>query len=317
MDFNQIGKMLIYVFESLKWIETEKLYPHDIALILNPSEKKIYLWEGPRSTVQMKEEAEDYVDDLKVKFQGFEYIKSEEKIPTNIKGEIEEKLDKKFEASQKFDRAPQYVAFLYIGFISLGFLAVTYLFILFPLGWNLSITSPGNYSADELGFSVWVQNTSWTIFTAIVVFVILLLSAIFTKKVFLIATAVIGGSIQLGTYYYVNLGVYLFDFQGESFQYPPYLIPIPNVILYALLNLLGLVATVIPLIISIQAIKRDTIPISWKEWREKKEKGKEVVRFKKVSFFTEKTGGFIPFDPNNPEEEYNGEEINDIGEQKP
>jgi len=64
----------------------------------------------------------------------------------------------------------------------------------------------------------------------------------------------------------------------------------------------------IPLIISLRALKKSTIPISWKDWSSKKKREKVIFEIKKLSVLSKKTQ-FIPFDPNNPDREYSKEEI--------
>jgi hypothetical protein len=300
--------MFVYVFESTKWIETKKLYPHDIALILNPSEKTIYFWEGPRSKSDMKEEASALFDKLISKYPNFKFTKLEKDIPQVIEEKIDMITDKSYETMQKFDRSPIYSLYFYTGLMCMIFPLIAYSFIFSPLGWNLSTTDPGMYSVSEVNYSAWVQISSNLVFTSIVLFIILTVFSFFTMKIFLITTSFIGVAVEFGVYFYVNLGVYLFDFQGTSLLEPPYQILISDVIIYCLLNLFSLLVILLPLIISLRALKNSTIPISWKDWKSKKEREKEIFEVKKLSILSRKTQ-FIPFDPNNPDKEYSQEEI--------
>ena len=306
-----IVTMFVYVFESSKWIETEKLYPHDIALILDPSEKIIYFWRGPRSKQDAKTEASALFDNLITKYPNFKYTKLEKDIPQEIEEKIEMITDKSYETMRKFDRAPVYSVFFYIGIVCLIFLLIVYSFIFSPLGWNLSTENPGMYSVSEIDYSTWIQLSSNAAFISIVLFSILTVCSLFTLKIFLISTSLIGTGVKIGVYYYLNLGVYLFDFQGNSLQEPPYRILIIDVIIYCLLSLFSLLVILIPLIISLRALKKSTIPISWKDWKSKKKREKEIFEIKKLSILSRKTQ-FIPFDPDNPDREYNKEEIEEL-----
>lgn len=303
--------MFVYVFESSKWIETKKLYPHDIALILDPTEKKVYFWEGPHSKSDKKVEASALFDNLITKYPNFKFTKLKEEIPQGIEEKIEIITDKSYETMQKFDRSPIYSVFFYIGILCLIFLIIVYSFVFSPLGWNISTVDPGMYSVSENDYSAWIELSSNAVFIEIILFSILTVISFFTLKIFLISTAFIGTAVEIGVFYYLNLGVYLFDFQGISLQEPPYQILINNVIIYCLLNLFSLIVILIPLIISLRALKNSTIPISWKNWIAKKKREKKIFEVKKLSILSKKTQ-FVPFDPNDPDRGYTKEEIEEL-----
>ena len=59
---SQDRTMKLYVFETDKWLESDVIYPHDIAICLVPEESRIYLWEGPRATPTLKNQAHETLD---------------------------------------------------------------------------------------------------------------------------------------------------------------------------------------------------------------------------------------------------------------
>lgn len=287
--------MFSYVFSDNKWIETEKLYPHDIALFMDPKEKRIYLWEGPRATTQIKENAEPFVEDLKEKFPQFTYEKLQKVIPQNVQNEIDKKLDLSYEITKKIDRNPAYKTFLYLCYLSFIVLAAAYFFILGPLRWETSIDIQRIYIINKFDFADWVSYSKIAILIVSIFFGAIFISAIFTKKIFLIATGLFSLLIEIGTYIYISLGVFLFAFQsGAPTNY--YYISRNDVLLYIFLNILALIAILIPLIISIFSIRRNTKPISFKEWWNKwKISRTKKIRGKKLSV-VERKAVLIPLD---------------------
>lgn len=261
--------MFSYVFNEGKWIETEKIYPHDIVLILEPKNKKIYLWKGPRAPQSLIFEALPEVDKLKEKFEKFEYIELGDVIPMKVETEIEERIDRSFEETQKIDRAPQY--FLFIVFTILGLVSavVSYIFLLAPITWNVSGSDETIMIVSEMFYANWVSVTSIAVLVTTCIFTALAITSAFTKKIFLIMNGILAMAIQYGTYRYIRLGIYLFDFQGGASP-GYYNILRSEVAIYSFLNILGFIAILVPSIISLRAIFKDTRPISFKDWLEKR-----------------------------------------------
>jgi hypothetical protein len=287
--------MFSYTFDNGKWIESNKLYLHDIALLLDPIEKKIYLWEGPKSTAQMRQTASPFIDELKNKFPKFDYEVLGKVIPLKIEREIEEKIDRSFESVAKIDRSPDYLVFLVSIFAAFVAMTVSYIYILRPISWGFSSGLPGYNIVSEFDFSDWVENTRDILLIIIIIFGIMLVDSIVTKKIFLITTAAVCLLVQLGTYQYISLGVFLFDFQTVSGAIPyHYYILSSEVNLFTLLNILGLVACLFPLLISLFAIKRDTVKISFAEYLEKRKQQKFVMP--KYSIF-KKQVKLVPIQP--------------------
>jgi len=298
-EFNSITPnfhlMFSYTFDNGKWVESNKLYLHDIALLLDPNEKKIYYWEGPKSTTQMKQAALPCADEMKKKFPKFEFDILGKVYPLKIEKEIEEKLDHSFESSVKIDRSPDYILFVILTFISFAVMFVSYIFILRPISWGFTSTLPGYNIVSQFDFADWVGDTRDFLLVVIILFGVLLVDSIITKKIFLITTAAVCLLVQFGTYQYISLGIFLFDFQtvSEPIAYHYYILT-SEVNLFTFLNIIGLVACLIPLLISINAIRKDTVKISFAEWNEKRKQSKLVMP--KYSIF-KKQVKLVPIEP--------------------
>ncbi|MHA1340952.1 MAG: hypothetical protein ACTSRZ_13285 [Promethearchaeota archaeon] len=267
---------LFYVFNEGKWIETEKLYPHDIALILDIKEKTIYLWIGHRATKSMKVEALENYGILISKYPNFKFIELDDAVPIKIQSQIDKRLDLTFEQAKKIERTPAYFLFLVIGIVGLASLIVSVVFMLIPLSWDKSTEYTAYYLVSEANYTSWVENSQISLIVAIIIFEILLIDSIFTKKIFLIMAAGASSLITIGFYKYISLGIYLFDFNpGEVVG--NYLIMQAEIYWHFLLIMGGMVAILLPILISINAILKETFPISFKEWRAKKRKPRIVL----------------------------------------
>lgn len=305
--------MFTYVLSDGKFIETEKLYPHDIALFLDKEQKRIYLWEGSYATTAAKTQAIPFIEGLKKKYNKFEFIEMGGVIPLNVQAELEKKLDKSFEVTKKIDRDPYFSLFNILSFALIVLLAISSIFLLSLLGWGTSELKPGIYIVSEIDYANWIQNSKLVLLITIIISELLFIDSIFTKKIFLIMTGMVTSLIQLGIYRYISLGVFLFDFQDGA-DPGTYNILMTQVVLFVILYAIGIAATVIPMFISISAIFKDTRPISYKEWKEKKRQSE--IKMNKFSVIRKRSTIINPTGANNPEDLLSIEQIKNIKEQK-
>ncbi len=271
--------MKLYVFETDKWLESDVVYPHDIALCLHPEQKTIYIWEGAHATPVMRDQAHVSLDTITHKFQGYKIMQVDANTPKSITTYIEQSLNTSFEEVEKIDRDPQYVAFYYILiglFLGLG---IGYFMILRIIGWE-RVSGESVVIISEVGFASWVNQNFVILIVLASIFAVALVFAGLTEKIFLIITASVGVIILTGTCLYFRLGVFLFDFKaGSPLGY--YYISIGATVLFFFLNLIALGIILVPMVISLYAIRNTTTPISWADWKEKRKK--KVVEMKKFS----------------------------------
>lgn len=305
--------MFTYSLDNGKFIETEKLYPHDIALFLDKEQKKIYLWEGPYATTTVKTQAIPFIEGLKKKYDKFEFIEMSGVVPLNIQAELEKKLDKSFEVTKKIDRDPYFSLFVILSVGLFVLMIISSIFILSLLGWGTSELRPGIYIVSEVDYSNWIQNSKIMVLVTIIISELLFIDSFFTRKIFLIMTGMVTSLIQLGIYRYVSLGVFLFDFQAGA-DPGTYNILMTQVALFVILYVIGIVAILMPLIISISAILKDTKPISFKEWKEKKRQSE--IKLNKFSVVRHKSSFINVAGANKPEELLSPEQIKALKEQK-
>jgi hypothetical protein len=271
--------MKLYVFETDKWLESEVLYPHDIALCLVPETKTVYVWTGSRTPLNSKNQSEDALNHLKEKYPDYQFEVVDESTPKSVREFIEQFVNTSFEEIEKIDRDPQFVVFYYMMFgLFLG-LIVTYSMIFRIMGWN-KVPDQALLSISTTSFANWAYQNFIISIVLASLFLVSLAFAALTKKIFLIITAAIGMVVLVGTMLYFRLGVFLFDFKaGAPSGY--YYISIGAVFGFIVLNLVALGVILTPMIISVFAIRNTTTPITWDEWKEKRKK--KVLEMKKFS----------------------------------
>jgi hypothetical protein len=293
--------MKLYVFETDKWIESDVVYPHDIAVCLNPENRTIYVWEGPRATTVMKKQAMEGLEEVALKFPHFTIEHVNENTPEAISSYINQFVNTSFEEIETIDRDPQYVAFYYVLLVLFGGLLFGYIMIFRIIGWP---RMPGSsyIIVSETTFTAWLNQNFVILIVLASIFVVDLIFAGLTKKIFLIVTASTGVIIMTGTFLYFRLREFLFGFlSGSPLGY--YYIPIGQITVFFFLNLAALGVILVPMVISVFAILKTTTPIAWKQWMEKRKKS--VVEMKKFSIL-DMVSEFTEIDHNLDEENATG-----------
>ncbi|MHA1820559.1 MAG: hypothetical protein ACTSU2_16565 [Promethearchaeota archaeon] len=254
-------------------MESKKIYPHDIVLLLDVNAKKIYFYAGIKARSDVIKTAKTYIDDLRKKFPKFTFEELGTVVPLKVQKEIDDLLDTSYESQQKIDRTPLYNAFLIISYVSLVAMFFSYLIILGKFGWTMSSMKPGIVSVSQYDYADWVLNSKRVILVMIILFSALFIVATLIKKIFLISTAFIGVIVEVGNYFYMNLNIFLFDFQSGAEPYY-YDILLKDIMRFNFIQGLGISAIVLPLAISIYAILKNTKKISYAEWKKMKEEEK-------------------------------------------
>lgn len=271
--------MKLYVFETDKWLESDVVYPHDIAVCFHPEHNKVYLWEGPRATPAAKKQAKEAIESAIHKFPHYTLELVDTNTPNAVTTFINQYINTSFEEVEKIDRDPQYVVFFYMLLGLFGGLGLGYFMIFRILGWE-RVSGTTYYAVRETTFAAWSTQNHVILIIITSLFAVALVFAGLTKKIFLIVTASTGTVILTGTILYLRLRVYLFDFLSgspEGFIH----IPVGQVIVFFFLNLAALVVILVPMIISVVAIQKTTTPISWKKWVARNKKS--IIELKKFS----------------------------------
>ncbi|MCF2139422.1 MAG: hypothetical protein K9W44_05135 [Candidatus Lokiarchaeota archaeon] len=199
----------------MDWIESNNLFLHDIALLIENTEKKVYFYAGPKSAKKDHELGKQLAQNIVKKF-GYDFIILDTAVPLAIQKEIDlllgENIDPK---AYKEERTILMQLFVILGF--LGSLTLLALLInnLRMFGWRISLLTYGTTldSYNEL-----FRISRITLYVAFGLIISQFLCSLFTKRIFLIISSFALILIIGGIYYYLLEGTGLFQRAPEEIR---------------------------------------------------------------------------------------------------
>ena len=230
--------MFLYILDLTKmdFVESESLYPHDIALLIDNEERKVFFYAGIKSKEREQKIGIDLASKIITKFKMFEFVLLDNVIPLRVQAEIDEMIIGD-DIIVKIERTlPMQISiYIGIGILILSFLMPIIGFSLF--GWEkpeiilYSVTAAQFASYfDRLILISWI----WFGITCAQ-----LACNIWSKKIYLVVCSLASTIISLGLVLYVNQRVLLFEFQSGSIESGIYLIQRFEIILFWIWLLLG------------------------------------------------------------------------------
>ena len=211
-----------YIFNEVKnsWIEEEHvLLFHDLCVFLDVTQKKAFLWNGPKSTRDKLEKGKDSLIDIFSSFQDsdFEVIVLSDDFPSHIKG----KLDDMLETAKHEEDAEKYVftrfitirIYLIMNLISLILPA----FMMFNLWGSLfwAQISP-NVSISSVNFLNWINFAIIMVSFTLIALIINIGLSIYENEITALIISLSGIIISIGMIVYLQQGIFLFLFQEGS-----------------------------------------------------------------------------------------------------
>ncbi len=240
-----------YIFseQHQNWIEEEqKLFLHDHCVILDDERKKIYLWSGPESTQETRENAQEAIKELVSRYpQGFlEYNVLQEKFPENVTKKVNSMLlgAKEEENKSKFQFSQLSAVRLYFISILLSIILsiVAQADLFFSLSWPLS---GGNLTVNANTYLFWINFAYWMYVVIGGLYLFATLIGVWQKEYQVVIYSSVGVITCLGIVLYLAEGVFLFEFEPGS-TLTVYLISLFNIILFLISILLPTLIFVIP-----------------------------------------------------------------------
>ena len=216
-------KTYVYHPSSDVWIEEEhELLFHDVCAILDDDTKKIFLWNGPKSSKYSLEKGVKSLNNLVSDFQDFELVFLKNDMPSYI----EEKINKLLEYVEQERNLEQYEfthlisirSYLFISLITLISIFIYLINLWSVISWpvsNVDIMIPADSYQQWLIFS-----RSLLLFIIIFMGILLGLS-VYEYEVHSIILSIIGLIISISMIIYLQQGIFLFLFQpgSDSFTY--------------------------------------------------------------------------------------------------
>ncbi len=245
--------MFFYILDLTKmdFIESESLYPHDIALLIDNEEKRVYFYSGVKSKERERKIGIDLASKIIKKFKIYKFEILEDVIPLKIKAQIDEIMIGD-DFIVKVERSLPMQISIYFG---IGILIVSLLIPILGLSifwWDkpeiilYSITA--SQFANYFGLLILISWIGFGInFTQ-------LICMIWSKKVYLVVCSVASTTITLGLVLFISQRELIFEFQAGSIESSIYLIQRLEIILFWMWILLGYIGAFVSSLISIVTI---------------------------------------------------------------
>ncbi len=247
--------MIVFIYDN-DWIESKELFPHDIALLVEMKENKVYLWFGPFSKKEIREAAEQRAKEYMKNYGEMKLdVLDQDTIPLKLQAEIEQLLGENRDfLTKKIPRTAPMSLFYYCMYASLGFLIISVL--------NLFRMLQGDIVGDGLLINSF-QFHDYFILSEQLVFISVILAGIgvvlgiWSEKLFLTVSAVVGFVISLGFYFYVGNREFLFYSLPTTLEWN-YLLEIRSIVVFFVWSAIACIGHIISTIIANRAIKNTT-----------------------------------------------------------
>lgn len=200
-------------------MESENLFPHDVALLIDSDARKIYLYYGTKSTPDERILGKGLVSTLMTKYQTYNFEILDDVIPLKIQAEIDLLLGENIDVSR--DKEPRTLSLWFFLGLSCGVILIHILNLINTIrvfGWPHELSS---YLVAPDQFDSVFSSSILLAWIAIGVYGALISVSIFTKRILLITIAIVGCVISVGVLIYLQQREFIFGFaiQGtEDFE---------------------------------------------------------------------------------------------------
>ncbi len=265
--------MFLYILDltKMQFIESESLYPHDIALLIDNEEKSIFFYSGTKSKEQEIKIGIDLASKIIDKFKMYKFVILEDIVPLKVQAQIDEMIIGD-EIIVKVERTlPMQISIFFgIGSLILSILIPVFGFSIF--GWEKSEFILYSVSATQFAsyFNLLIL-ISWIGFGFNCA---QLICNIWSTKIYLVVCSVASTIISLGILLYVRQRILLFEFQPGSIELSIYIIKRFEIILFWIWILLGNIGAFASSLISVITIFKHSNIV------EKEEIDAEIIRLK-------------------------------------
>ncbi len=265
--------MFFYILDLTKmdFTESESLYPHDIALLIDNEEKKVFFYAGVKSKERERKIGIDLASKIIKKFKMYKFEILQDVIPLKIQVQIDEIMIGD-EIIVKVERSlPMQISV----FVGIGILIVS---LLTPiLGFSIFWWDKPEIILYSINASQFANYFDLLILISWIGFGIncaQLICNIWSKKIYLVVCSVASTIITLGLVLFVNQRELIFEFQAGSIESSTYLINRLEIILFWIWILLGSIGAFVSSLISVVTIFKHS------EIVEKEEINAETIRLK-------------------------------------
>ena len=266
--------MFLYILDLKKmdFIESDSLYPHDIALLIDNEEKSVFFYSGTKSKEQERKIGIELASKIINKFKTYKFVILAEVVPLKIQAEIDEMMIGGDEVVIKVERIlPMQISIIFgIGSIILSLLIPILGFSVF--GWEKPEII--YYRINSSQFADYFNTLILIIWIGFSINCAQLICNIWSQKIYLVVSSLASTIITLGLVLYLNQKELLFEFQSGSMESGIYIIPRLEIILFWIWLLLGCIGAIVTSMISVITILKHS------EVVEKEELDADAIRLK-------------------------------------
>ncbi len=251
--------MKTFIFNEIaeNWVEEENsLLLHDLVIFLDEKGKKLYLWLGPKSKSKKQKLGIKTLSEIKNKYNNFDLVVLEKEIPPEIEKRLKFML-KKYAEPQNLVLFRDIYLNLYI-LLALAGIGLSIAFLVTLGTWLVWSPINGNFQIDAALFGVWLFISQLLMLICMCVFIANSIISLIIYRGRFIIVGFIGLITSIGLFIYILEGTYLFLFQQGSTS-SIYLISIVDLVVFLLVNIIGVVIIIIPYINQIIYIHNDSI----------------------------------------------------------
>lgn len=195
-------------------MESDTLFPHDVALLIDSDARKIYLYYGTKTEADERVLGKGLVSSLMTKYQTYTFEILDDVIPLKIQAEIDLLLGENIDVSR--DKEPRTMSlWIFLG-LSCGVILIHVLNLINTIrvfGWPHELSS---YSVAPDQFDSVFSTSILLTWIAIGVYGALISVSVFTKRILLITIAIVGCVINVGLLIYLQQREFIFGFAIED-----------------------------------------------------------------------------------------------------
>jgi len=243
--------MFLYILDLTKmdFIESESLYPHDVALLIDNEEKSVFFYSGTKSKVQERKIGIELASKIIKKFKTYKFVILEEVVPLKVQAEIDDMMIGD-DIIVKIERIlPMQISIIFgIGCLIISLLIPILGFSIF--GWDKPEII--FYSVSSSQFTSYFDTLILIIWIGFGINCAQLICNIWSKKIYLVVSALASTIITLGLILFLNQREYLFE--SESMESGIYIIQRLGIILFWIWVLLGSIGVLATSLISVITI---------------------------------------------------------------
>ena len=265
--------MFFYILDLTKmdFIESESLYPHDIALLIDNEEKKVFFYSGTKSKERERKIGIELASKIINKFKMYKFVILDDVVPLKVQAQIDEMMIGD-EIIVKVERTlPMQISI----FFGIGIVIASLLIPILGLSifwWDKPEIILYRVTASQ--FASYFDKLLLISWIGFGINCAQLICNIWSKKIYLVVCSVASTIITLGLVLYINQGVLIFEFQAGSIESSIYLIQRLEIILFWIWILLGSIGAFISSFISVLTIFKHSKIV------EKEEIDAEKIRLK-------------------------------------